>query len=868
VAGSVDWLAGCYTTNGRSLPWRMPRRSGVRDFVTSTSLRELLGAAGYPDRQVLEDYDVWLPSGGIARVTAVAFGRPSPLDMSTATMVCSDVAEANGHRSTLDAAQALAAPITLVRHENRWRALPSVPSTGEMEGIDVDINQAESLRLLDPERLLAGKMGARQLPLFNHPVNLLTGARSRYFDSLSPIVEAAVSMAEDLLQGTRGQTIRTHRRAARAVVGALTILALRDKASDRPWRELSNGALLDVAAQEHTETLGWLAGADSAERRVVEAILRELGTGINYASLDPSVLSEVYETTLVTDDERKSLGIHYTPPRLARQILEALPVETLAPESRDVLDPACGSGSLLVAAHDRLRVLQPAEWSEDVRHRDLVVHLHGIDVDPFAAEIARLTLFLHAMPTGNGWRIEDRDTLKALIEPDDRPSVVVMNPPWRFARGGGTTEIASRFVDWAMEALRPGGLFAFVVPQSWLSSRTTRQSRRTLQDACDLFEAWTLPPGAFPSSNAPSAVMFGRKGGRQGGRTIRWVTKPGLELFRTRGRSSATHRMTAAAAAQTRPLIEGALHHACRAWEGRRLADVAEILLGAQPYADWAPRDQGVPFLSSFRHVDAFGEPPQTEIELARHPEDFWRPRPRRFVAAHKVIVSAIKHASPWALKVGMDRRGVLPSNSTYMVVPKDSADETLLAALALLGSGFASCWVDEITVGNNIQSSALEALPWPEVPTSELAELGRRLFLARARGDFLALTATVLQLEATISAAMGIGSGVETLVASRLAGAEAPEGVMRYPTTTLDGDDGQGVRRFGAVLEELDGLIRVFVSDVTDRDGLVIPVPERMPGALARAGMTFDVTLTSTRDLANGEYRLQPVSYDEFMGQ
>ncbi len=81
---------------------------------------------------------------------------------------------------------------------------------------------------------------------------------------------------------------------------------------------------------------------------------------------------------LLAPDDRKARGAHYTPPALADRLVAL----TLPPTAEHVLDPACGGGAFLLAAGRALvgRGLSPAE---------AVRCLHGVDLDPLAADVAR-----------------------------------------------------------------------------------------------------------------------------------------------------------------------------------------------------------------------------------------------------------------------------------------------------------------------------------------------------------------------------------------------------------------------------------------------------------------------------------------------
>ena len=56
-------------------------------------------------------------------------------------------------------------------------------------------------------------------------------------------------------------------------------------------------------------------------------------------------MSDLYEG--LTAEQRKKLGMVYTPAKVCIQLIEMFECDTLA--GRNILDPACGSGNLLIA---------------------------------------------------------------------------------------------------------------------------------------------------------------------------------------------------------------------------------------------------------------------------------------------------------------------------------------------------------------------------------------------------------------------------------------------------------------------------------------------------------------------------------------
>ena len=125
------------------------------------------------------------------------------------------------------------------------------------------------------------------------------------------------------------------------------------------------------------------------------------------------VLRPLYER-FVSEQDRKAFGEYYTPDWLAellvqhvldddwcdRAVREALAAERSHTELTGigVLDPACGSGTFLYFAAQRLLQTPLLADLSPARQAAVVARLvNGIDVHPVAAEISRATL-LRALP--------------------------------------------------------------------------------------------------------------------------------------------------------------------------------------------------------------------------------------------------------------------------------------------------------------------------------------------------------------------------------------------------------------------------------------------------------------------------------------
>jgi hypothetical protein len=150
---------------------------------------------------------------------------------------------------------------------------------------------------------------------------------------------------------------------------------------------------------------------------------REEAQGWQEAAIDPDLLGRTFET-LMDSAQRKGSGTFYTPATLVNTLVDDALEHTLAapreltraalaghtlrePDRRRlrqalehirVLDPACGSGSLLVATLERLGSLRQAAGDtrpvSSIRRDVLTSAIFGVDIAPIAVWICELRLWL------------------------------------------------------------------------------------------------------------------------------------------------------------------------------------------------------------------------------------------------------------------------------------------------------------------------------------------------------------------------------------------------------------------------------------------------------------------------------------------
>ncbi|WP_052501511.1 BREX-1 system adenine-specific DNA-methyltransferase PglX [Thiomicrospira microaerophila] len=109
-------------------------------------------------------------------------------------------------------------------------------------------------------------------------------------------------------------------------------------------------------------------------------------------------------------------------PAEAQQTLDALIPKTLNPEDIKVLDPACGSGHILVEAYDLLYdiYLESGYDPTDIPALILTKNLYGIEIDERAAELAAFALTMKAMK-GNPY--DDSNNRRRFMRNPIKPNI-------------------------------------------------------------------------------------------------------------------------------------------------------------------------------------------------------------------------------------------------------------------------------------------------------------------------------------------------------------------------------------------------------------------------------------------------------------
>jgi type I restriction enzyme M protein len=137
------------------------------------------------------------------------------------------------------------------------------------------------------------------------------------------------------------------------------------------------------------------------------------------------ILGDAYEYLMrhFATDSGKSKGQFYTPAEVSRVMAKVIGIGSATRPNQTIYDPTCGSGSLLLKAHDEAR-----------GKTGLDITIYGQEMDNSTAALAKMNMILHDCPTAEIWK----DNVLAsphFKQPDGRLKTfdfVVANPPFSF----------------------------------------------------------------------------------------------------------------------------------------------------------------------------------------------------------------------------------------------------------------------------------------------------------------------------------------------------------------------------------------------------------------------------------------------------
>jgi len=135
------------------------------------------------------------------------------------------------------------------------------------------------------------------------------------------------------------------------------------------------------------------------------------------------ILGDAYEYLMrhFATESGKSKGQFYTPAEVSRIMAKVIGIGNAKSNTETIYDPTCGSGSLLLKAHDE---------AKGSTRLDLAIY--GQEMDNATAALAKMNMILHDCPTAEIWQDNTLSTphFKEKEGGIKRHNYVVANPPF------------------------------------------------------------------------------------------------------------------------------------------------------------------------------------------------------------------------------------------------------------------------------------------------------------------------------------------------------------------------------------------------------------------------------------------------------
>jgi type I restriction enzyme M protein len=244
----------------------------------------------------------------------------------------------------------------------------------------------------------------------------------------------------------------------------------------------------------------------------------------NWSAAGVDINGDAYEELLERSagDTKSTAGQYFTP----RALIQAI-VDVVQPTVADrVVDPACGTGGFLLAAH-AYATREAGDLTPPEREHLRTKFAHGVDIGATTSRLASMNLLLHGLGSISGESlISSKDALVA--DPGERWSVVLANPPFGRSSsteigGGGddgaeifrqdfvvtTSNKQLNFQQHIMTILDINGRAAVVLPDNVLFEGGAGEIlRHKLLSAFDFHTLLRLPTGIFYKPGVKANVLF------------------------------------------------------------------------------------------------------------------------------------------------------------------------------------------------------------------------------------------------------------------------------------------------------------------------------------------------------------------------
>lgn len=709
---------------------------------SAAALKPLLEECGYVGTRLEAKYRL-----GNAVIPLVGFAS-SERDMDSACIAVVD--GGTNPEMAVRSCYDLAAPVVWVRHNGSvdWWIQKQTPVRFHSTPVG---KFAELVRQykdkLDPISIYQGRTLARINPakqLDFVDAGLLPLLREEAGKKLHDTVESMIAATlKAMMRRNPGKD--TLRDVFASVFRMLAGKILKDKGiGNFPQVDLSKPKAVLHAVAAHYETTENRPTPPASGYDVLKDAAGVLANAGSFAVVSPESLAYVYEHTLVSKELRKKLGIHATPPWLVDYMVWQLYdwVRDIPFDARHVFEPACGHAPFLLSMMRLLRMEMHGKTDKAV-HAYLKGHIHGVEYDDFAREIARLSLTLADIPNPNGWDLQGGDMFASdvLVREAKRCRILLCNPPYEAFEGKDVAKYPEDFrptqrgkavelLHRTLKELPSTAVFAVVVPQGVLHGSDAKPTRELLLRDFDIREVCLFADKVFEEGEPESVVIIGRrrKAGEAPATTVKYrrVREDGVDRFAS---TYAADSEATVPVAEFQVLPDKALRSPDlpEVWaalgSNPRLSSVADVGQGfsfakkgliaeARKLGKKKAPDAVRAVIDGHTHTNIWEVPNVIWLSPERTPVNPWRSG--NATGAEQVLVNYVRAMrGPWRIKAFLDRDGCAAINTYNTVRPKPGGPPAIFL-WALLNSPVANAFAYSSTMQKHNYDSLIGEIPLP----------------------------------------------------------------------------------------------------------------------------------------------------------
>lgn len=747
---------------------------------------------GYRDEALRRNYafsNVWGKGDTTCVVPFAAFTQTPPSYRSAAFAVIEATPETAAE--VVRAYRALGAPVFLViepKQISAWQVHANKPPHKFAEfGLDaIPLFFAERRESWAPDRIHRAKSIGHIEPtaqLDFVDLGLLPAIAGETHVKLDRLIHEAMA---DTREFNGDDAIRVFFRGVFRLLAA-KILMDRQHVRAQSWNAEDVRSVLD--AMDEFYELGKVSQAwPPSAIAALNPVWMIFRSGFNVANISADDLAYVYETTLVTDKARAELGTHSTPRHVADYVVGRLRLWEFGDTPQRVVEPFTGAGVFLGSALRFMRDALPGDWGDKRRHDLLIKHIGGTEIDPFAGEVAKLSLILADYPNANGWRIDEADLFEenALRMCLDGARVVLCNPPFEaFSKDEAkaypqAVRVSKSKAVYAFEmALRAEpDMLGFVLPNTVLVERRYRRQRVALERLYREIELVALPDGIFNKSQANSALVIARKASANDRQHLRSaiVLDGDKKVFAATGRPSLVQE-------RSRPLASAPagdlwIYPSQELWDRlQKLPKLGSLIKGSWGLR-WCSgqraRTNDIPGPDRELGYQDSASVHQFLLENAR-----WMDvRPDQILAGGnlpwdepKILCNATRLSRGyWRLAAAVDRVGRRATQQFMGLWPRSGSEVDLDTLAAVINGPVVNAFVAEHSFDKRFRIGKLEEAPIPADLPLELGALSRDYAAAAARGASLQqLTDKLAAIDALVLDAYGLSGEDRIALLSRM---------------------------------------------------------------------------------------------------